>query len=166
MARTKTGLYFIKTVDGGPPAMDWFDLKGATAYYEGQILRLSATSGSAAKASASGTAMLGVTGANVTSSATTTQMPVYLADPRNVFEARMLATGAPHTRLRDKITFVVGTTHNYRIEGTAYNGAATACLRIIGYNPDDASGTATNKRYWVTFIPNNSLAGGDAGNKV
>ncbi len=160
MAKSKHGLFFVKTLNGSQPAMATVDLKGATAYYEGSVLRASQTSGSAAKAAAGATAVLGVCAANVTSSATTTQMPVYLADSNNVFEAKMIATGLPKPRLYDKVKFTVGTIHNYRLEGTANNGAATACIRIVGYHPDDVAATSSESvRYWVTFTNENSLVG-------
>lgn len=163
MARTKHGFFYVKTIDGGPPAMGQCYVKGATAYYEGQVMRCSMTSGSARRVAASGTSVLGVLGANVAASgATTTEVPFYYLNDRNIFEGRMLATGAPRTRLFDKVTVSVGTIHNYRVAATAYYGETTGCLRIVGWNPDDGAGTAANKRYWVTGLAATSLLGNGA----
>lgn len=153
MARTTPGLYFVKTLNGGPPARLMIYCKGATAYEEGQVLRLSGTSGSGIRAAGSATAVFAVTAAPLAKSgATTTEMPVYVINDNNVFEGRVIATGAPRTRLNDRVTFAQATTHTYRIAATVLQGAATACFRVVGYHPDDASGTATNKRFWVTGI--------------
>lgn len=161
MARTTKGLYFVKTLSGGPPAIRQMYLVTGEAYYEGQVLRATQT-GPAGTAAANCTSVLGVLGCNVASAdvTSTAKYPVYLLDGNNVFEGQMTATGAPKTRLYDKICFTKPTAGWVKLAGTAYNGAATACLRIIDVNPDDASGTATNKRYWVVANLENSVAGG------
>lgn len=147
MSRTKAGFFFVKTLDGSPPAKMNFPLVAGT-YHEGALLRVSGTSGSAVKAAVTNTACIGVAGAYIeTTTSGITQMPVYLADSKNVFEAVMVATGAPQARMADRAHFRVGTTHNFRLQGTA----GTAMFRIVGVHPDDAAGTGANKRYWIVF---------------
>lgn len=166
MAREKVGLFFVKTLSGSPPAMMWVPLKGGTAYYEGQPLRISATTGSAARVAAGGTAVFGIAAANVTSNATTTMMPVWLCDDNNVFEGRIAApTGNAWIRFADRVALTVGTVHNYRLTSTVYFGNATASFRIVGCHPDDITGTAANKRYWVMAINKASLVGDGLVNK-
>ena len=157
MARTYVGFYQVGTLNGSPPAVKNFDLKGATAFYEGAVLRLN-SSGSAVKAAAGIMQLLGVAGANVTSSASTTKMPVFLADNNNVFEAKMLGTGAPKGRYFSSVRYRVGTTHNFRLEGTEGTVGTCQC-RVVGAHPDDLSGTATGKRYRIVFNQKTSLLG-------
>ena len=156
MARTKAGFFFVKTRSGKQPAMDWVPLVGATAYYEGQVLRASATTGSAAKQSAAGTTILGIAAANVSSgSAATTKMPIYIADSENVFEGKMIASKAPRAVMYSEVDIRVGTTHNHRLQGTA----STKVARIVGFHPDEVLTAHTGCRFWVTFGPK-SLSGG------
>ena len=60
MAKTTAGLKFVKTDHGAPPVIAYFPVKISTAYKEGCVARISATSGSVAKQAAAGTAILGV----------------------------------------------------------------------------------------------------------
>ncbi len=162
MARTKNGFFFVKTIDGGPPAIDWRGMKVATAYHEGAVLRQSTTSGSGVKCAAAGTLVLGVLGAAVpTGHAGAVNAPIYLADHRNMFEVKCLGTGAPLTKLGKKVALAVATILNVRASGAVYTGDATAACRILGFHPDDASGTAAGKRYWVTILPKASAVVGD-----
>lgn len=162
MPRSYTGFRFVKTLNGGPPARVWCDIKGSSSMYDGEVLRMSGTSGSVALAAANGTAIFGVAGANVIANIATTQIPVYLADQNNVFEAKGIASRTAHFLLGDKVTIIVGSTHNFRVASTVLQGEATACCRIIGWHPDTVPGTAAaNQKYWVTFLPAVSIAAGD-----
>jgi hypothetical protein len=146
MARTTAGLFFVKTLNGANPAKTNVPVVVGT-YYEGQPLRVSATTGSAAKLPATGTAVYGVAAAYMsTLDSATEKLPMYAADNNNVFEGVMVATGAAQPRAQDPVNVRVGTTNNYRLAGTG----TLAHFRVVGVNPDDASGTAANKRYWVT----------------
>jgi hypothetical protein len=154
--RSKAGFFPVKTLNGAPPALRNFPLVGGTAYYEGAVLRLSATSGSAARATAAGTVVLGVLACDVASAdAATGKYPVYLADGNTMFKAKMLLTSVPQQKMTDLVGLSLGTVHNYRLQGTA----ATEVCRIEGFNPDEALTTHTGVEYWVTFNPDKSLSG-------
>ena len=166
MARTTRGFRFVRTIDGGPPAMGYFyrDNSTATAFKEGNVLRVSQTSGSAAKLpAATATVCLGVCGADFVSSTSGTAMPVYLAVPNNVFEAKMVATSTPKYRLMDTLDIRVNTVYNYSLQGTS----SVKHVRVVGYDPDDeGKSAATMIRYHVVFFPDRSAygrAGGASG---
>ena len=160
MARSYAGFRLVKTLNGAPPAQVNYPLVGATAYYEGEVLTLQ-TNGSAARASAAGTIVLGVCGANISSSAaatsggtlnlpsnTPTLCPIYLLDSNSVFEAIMLGSNVPRASVGDPYTLAVSTTHNYRIRATA-SATAPNQIRIVDFHPDEALTTHTCGRYWV-----------------
>ena len=152
MARTKAGFLFAGTKDGGPPAIKRYPLV-ATAYYEGAVMRLSGTTGSAAMAAAAGTSILGVLGCNVSnaqsSSATTGPFPVYLADDggNNLFKAKMIASSTPQAKVGDLCDVALATTHNYRLQATA----STNVVSIWGFDKDEALSAHTGVNYYVAF---------------
>ncbi len=150
MARTYAGFLFAGTKDGSPPRIKMYPLKAA-AYYEGAVLRLSATTGSAAMAAAAGTAILGVLGCNVTSaqssSGTTGPFPVYMADGPNLFKAKMIATSAPQALVGDVVDVALASTYNYRLQGTA----STKVVSIWDFKKDEAAATHTGVEYYVSF---------------
>lgn len=153
MARTKTGFFFVKTLNGAPPAMKQYPVVAATAYYEGAVLRISATSGSATKFEADGTAVLGVSAANISlarSSYATTRLPVYLADNNNVFEAQQGGVSLSDCQdvMHDLIDIEVAN-ENYRL-----GSASSKQCRVVGFHPDDVAKGATGARLWVTFAKN------------
>ncbi len=138
------GLRFRRTLNGGNAATDAVPLVEGS-YYDGHILRVN-TTGSGVKAAAGATAGVGyVMIGNLLKAdwSASSKYPVYLLDANNVFEARMLATGARSARRGDSCGIAVGSTHNFRLAATA------GCLRITGYHPDE-SGTASNGRFYVT----------------
>lgn len=146
MAREKAGFLLVKTLNGGPPAIQNYPLV-QTAYYEGNVLRLSGTTGSAALAAAAGTSILGVIATEVTNAnAASGDYPVYLADANNVFEAKMLVSSTPQAKVGDLADLAVAT-KNFRLQGTA----STNVISIHGYHPDEAASAHTGVRYWVTF---------------
>jgi hypothetical protein len=145
MARTYKGYFLVGTLNGSPPAMKNVPLI-ATAYYEGNVVRISATTGSCGLAPAAGTAVYGVIGCNVTNANSSSgTYPVWLMDANNVFECIRLDTGAPQVAMGDLVDIAVASTYNYRLQATA----STKVVRIVGVHPDDASGTAAGKRYRV-----------------
>lgn len=153
MARTKTGFFFVKTLNGAPPAMKQYPVVAGTAYHEGAVLRISATSGSATKFVADGTAVLGVSAANISlarSSYATTRLPVYLADNNNVFEAQYASVSLSDCQdiMHDLIDIKVGN-ENYRL-GTP---SSKQC-RVVGFQPEDVAKGVTGARVWVTFAKN------------
>lgn len=174
MARVYTGFRFVKTTNGSPPAMHMCNLKSTTAsVYEGQLLRMSATSGSVACAAIAGTAIYGVAAANVTSSPATTKMPVYLADLNNVFEARgtLTSTARPNALVGKRVAIAGTVSTNYRIAMASLEGVATApAVRVVGYNPGETCNgskvtpytSQTGVKYWVKFLEYPSLVDGDA----
>lgn len=136
------------TLSGGPPAILYFPLVTATAYKIGNVLRISATSGSAAKQVAAGTAILGVAVRDVAlTSASVTKMPVWIADGNTVFEAKKIVTGVPQNNVGDPADIVVGSVYNYRIN----TAASTKVAKIVGYHPDEATTAHTGCRYYVMF---------------
>jgi hypothetical protein len=145
MAITKVGLRFRRTLSGGPPAMDQVPLV-ATAYYDGNVLRVNATTGSACLAKTLATSAVAyVMNGNVSNgNSSTGKWPVYIINDDTVFEARMAATGARQARVTDLSALRVGTTYNYRLSGTA------GPFRIVGVHPDDVGGTGSNGRFYVT----------------
>lgn len=150
MARTNVGFAFVGTKDGGPPAVKNFPLVAAI-YKEGNVLRLSATTGSATKAAAAGTSILGVLGSNLTSaqssSATTGPHMVYLADGNNLFKAKMLTSSTPQYKVGDLCDIALTTTYNYRLQGTA----STDVVSIYGFDADEALSAHTGVEYYVSF---------------
>ncbi len=152
MARTYAGFLFVGTKDGGPPAIKRFPL-AAAIYTEGNVLRLSSTTGSATKAAAAGTSILGVLGCNLTAaqaaSATTGPHPVYLADGNNLFKAKMLASSTPQAKVGDLCDIAaIATTYNYRLSATA---ASTSVISIWGFDKDEALSAHTGVNYYVSF---------------
>jgi hypothetical protein len=146
MALSYVGLRFRKTLNGGNPAMTNAPLVH-TSYEDGNILRLN-TTGSGVRMAAGATAgmayvMIGsLANANW---AATGRYPVYLLDGNNVFEARILATGARSARVGDSCGVAVGSTYNYRLAATA------GPLKVTGYHPDEAATTTgANGRFYVT----------------
>jgi hypothetical protein len=141
------GLRFRKRLGGGTPEMSNVPLVEGT-YTDGNILRVSGTSGSAAKLAASGTAAAFVFCGNLDKSdwVATTKYPVYHLDENNVFEARMLASVTPQQKYLDYAGVAVGSTYNYRLQGTTTSGP----LKIVGYPPDQANTAATNLKFYVT----------------
>jgi hypothetical protein len=158
MARSYNGFKYVKTLAGTPPAMGWITLTGGS-FYEGEVLRISASSGKGALFANSGTAAAGVLAADCTTAATDRSRPYYLADSQNVFEAiNTTAVTLPYC-LGDKFTVNIGSTHAFHVTGTALAGNATACVRCVGYHPDEVTTSATGKRLWVVFINQTSLYG-------
>ena len=155
MARTTQGLYFVKTLDGGPPAMGWAYLKVGTVYYQGQPVRVSNTSGTCIRMATAGTSCYGVVSGDLATSVTTTKVSIHLANQNNVFEVKATGTGLPRKSVVDQVKLGLATVHNYRaILGNSAGGA----LRVVGFNPDDIAATVTETvRYWVTI--NTSLFG-------
>ena len=152
MARTNAGFMFAGTKDGGPPAIKRYPLVAAI-YKEGNVLRLSATTGSATKAAAAGTSILGVLGCNLTSaqssSATTGPHPVYLAVPNNLFLAKMLASSTPQYKVGDTCDIAaIATTYNYRLSATA---GSTNVISIWGFKADESLSAHTGVEYYVSF---------------
>ena len=160
MARAYDGFLFLKTRSGGPPAKTVYNLKSGT-YYDGSVLRLSATSGSAIVIADGATGILGVSSSYVsTADSLTTPISVYNADKDNVFKVRMAGGTVPRGVMHNFCDIVVSTTFNHRIEGTA--GAAVSQTRIIGYedfkqdNQTVVTGkvSATFVQYHVVFTSN------------
>jgi len=152
MARTNAGFLFVGTRDGGPPAVRRFPLVSAI-YKQGNVLRLSATTGSATKAAASGTSILGVLANNLTAaqaaSATTGPHLVYLASGNNIFKAKMLASSTPQVKIGDTCDIAaIATTYNYRLSNT---GGSTNVISIVGFDGDEALSAHTGVEYYVTF---------------
>ena len=150
MARTNAGFIFAGTKNGGPPAINRYPLVAAI-YKEGNVLRLSGTTGSATKAAAAGTSILGVLGCNLTSaqssSATTGPHPVYLADGNNLFKAKMIASSTPQYKIGDTCDLGLATTYNYRLQATA----STNVISIWGFDADEALSAHTGVEYYVAF---------------
>lgn len=147
MAKTTAGLKFVKTDHGSPPVIAYFPVTISTAYKEGGVARISATTGSAQKQVATGTAILGVIAdtvalANVSNS---TRLGVYV-DPGAIFEVKMLASSTPQTKVGDLVDLAVSTTYNYRLSGSA---ASTKVFKIVGFNPNESLSAHTGVRYWV-----------------
>jgi len=152
MARSYAGFLFVGTKNGGPPAIKRFPLVAAI-YAEGNVLRLSNTTGSAAKAAADGTSILGVLGCNLTSaessSGTTGPHPVYLADGNNLFKAKMIASSTPQAKVGDLCDIAaIATTYNYRLSATA---ASTKVCQIWGFQSDESLAAHTGVNYYVCF---------------
>jgi hypothetical protein len=149
MARTKVGFLPVKTLSGNPPAMKNYPFASGT-YYEGTVLRLSGTTGSAKAAAAAGTSLLGVCAAYITTANSTSgEYPVYLANDDSLFEAKMIATGGllPQKRVGDVVDLAVSTA-NCRLQGTA----STSVFSIVEVHPDEpASTTNSPVRYFVKF---------------
>jgi len=145
MSISYVGLRFRKTLSGGTPAIAHMPLV-ATAYYDGNVLRVNGTTGSACLCASGGTIAAGfVMIGNVTNANSSSGVhPMYIINGDSVFEARMRATGARRARTGDLACLNVGTTYNYRLGGTA------GAFRILEPHPDDAGGTAANGRYYVT----------------
>ena len=150
MARTKAGFMFAGTKDGGPPAIKRYPLVAAI-YTEGNVLRVSNTTGSATKAAAAGTSILGVLGCNLTSaqssSGTTGPHPVYLADGNNLFKAKMIASSTPQYKVGDVCDVALATTYNYRLQATA----STNVVSIWGFDADESLSAHTGVEYYVSF---------------
>lgn len=146
MALSYVGLRFRKTLNGAGGAMTQIPLVEGT-YYDGNVLRLSGTSGSGTKVAADGTTVAYVLSGNVTkANSVSGKYSAYILDNNNVFEARMLATGAPQARVGDLANIAVGSTYNYRLQGTTTSGP----LRIVGYHPDESTSGHANGRFYVT----------------
>lgn len=147
MSLSYVGLRFRKRLGGGTPQMAQVPLVAGT-YYDGNILRISGTSGSAAKLAAAGTAVAYVMCGNVLKAdcTSTARYPVYHLDESNVFEAYMLASVTPQQKVGDMAGLAVGSTYNYRLTGTTTSGP----LKIVGFHPDESKSAGTGKRFYVT----------------
>lgn len=165
MARTKLGLFFVKTLNGAPPAMQEVLPTGGTTIYEGAPLRLSATYGKVGNLAITATAMYGVAAHKLTAAQVTAATPLlcYLADGNNVFEGKQASTSsiAPRAYLGDLLD--IGGTAGDNVRLTT--AASTKMLRVVGWNPikTDSSGNqtavapataATGTYYWVTSAKN------------
>ena len=147
MARTTAGLKFVKTTTGAPPTIDYFPVVISTAYKEGCVARISATTGSVAKQASTGTAILGVIADTVALAdvANTTRLGVY-TDPNAIFEVKMLTSSTPQAKVGDLVDLAIATTYNYRLSGTT---ASTKVFKIVGFNPNESLSAHTGVKYWV-----------------
>lgn len=153
MAREYHGFFPVSTLNGGPPAVAHVPLVSAI-YTEGNALRLKATTGSATKAAAAGTAILGFMAQNLTAAqAGTGKHMIYLNDGNTVFQATRIATGLSKLSLYDKADLAVASTYNFRIQGTA----STEVFTIVGVHPDDETSQAANVRYYVVGNPKTAI---------
>ncbi|MFA5376437.1 MAG: hypothetical protein WC455_11895 [Dehalococcoidia bacterium] len=151
MAREYAGFLPVRSETGGPPPIKNYPLVSGT-YYEGSILRLSATTGSATKFADGGTSVLGVCAAYVsTADSTTGKYPVYLPVPTTEFEAKMLGSFAPQAKVGDKVPILVGTTFNYRLRGTVAGTASLEVCAISGFHPDESLSAHTGNKFRVKF---------------
>lgn len=138
------GLKFVKTLHGGPPAMDQIPLV-SDAYYPGQVLRVSGTSGSGAVAAAAGTSMAYVAASYVaTTDSTVGKHPVYRLDDFNIFEAKMAVSSTPQQKVGDLCDLAVKG-ENHALQGTA----STKVLQIVGFPGQESTDAATNHNYYV-----------------
>lgn len=148
--RQYAGFSFVKTLNGGPPVIKNMPAVAGT-YTEGMVLRLSATTGSVAAQSASGTAIYGVCSANVSrADSATTRIPVIRADEYTLFEAKMLASVAPQSKVGDTCDLAVGSTYNYRLAATSSLGMC----KIHEFHPDESLSAHTGARFRVAFAKN------------
>jgi hypothetical protein len=153
MPRTYHGFFPVKTLNGGEPALAHVPLVSAI-YEEGNVLRLKATTGSATKAAAAGTALLGALACSLTAAQSLTgKHPVYLFDGNTVFQATRIATGLSKLSRFDKVDLAVASTYNFRIQGTA----STEAFTIYDVHPDDETSQAANVRYYVLPNPEVSI---------
>ncbi len=159
MALTKKGFFPFKTLNGQLPAMKNFALV-QTAYYEGQVLRASATTPSAKALGTRGTTPLGVIGCNVTNANATgtNTYPVYLADGNTIFEARM-GNGIDCTDHILTLKPITVSSGDHTVCSTTGATAANNVLQIYDVHPrETVTGTPSNKRVLVKFA--RSLVGG------
>lgn len=143
------GFTFAYTTSGGPPVIKNLPLVHGTAYKAGSVMRIVATTGSAGRAAAAGTSILGVMACDVTqANASSGKYPVYIANDSAVFQAKQIGSVAPPERIGDCADIALATIHNYRISSTA---ASTAVLSIVGYPGDESTSAHTGCNYYVKF---------------
>jgi hypothetical protein len=153
MARSKAGFLPTRSETGGPPPIRNYPLVSGT-YYEGSVVRLT-TTGSAGLFADGGTSVLGVSAAYVTTAQSVSgKYPVYLASPTTEFEAIMLGSFAPQSKVGDKVPILVGSTHNYRLRGTVAGTASLEVCAITGFHPDESLSAHTNNKFRVKFSRN------------
>jgi len=90
----------------------------------------------------------------------TFKAPVALANADNIFEVIQIKAVAPQTRVGDVADIAVGSTHNYRMSGTAVGATyvATTPLIVVGYDADEPTSSHPNCKFYVQF--NNALFNG------
>ncbi len=151
MARSKAGFLPVRSETGGPPPIRNYPLVAGT-YYEGSVLRLNATTGSAALFASGGTSVLGVCAAYVTTAQSASgKYPVYLAVPTTEFEGVILGSYAPQAKVGDKCPILAGTTWNFRLRGTVAGTASLEVCAITGFHPDEALTAHTSGKYRFKF---------------
>jgi len=159
MARTTAGFRFVKTLNGSPPTMivARFTPASATAYYDGNVIRVGAT-GLHHKVAEAGTEVLGVLSQDIAKGTATTDALLYAADTNNVFETKMIYARAvaPRGYQGQNLDIDIGSVYNYRVATAAANNAGgltgSGQCTIIGAHPDDIDLTSTaNLRYWIVF---------------
>jgi hypothetical protein len=153
---TKRGLKFVRTNHGGPPHMDNVPFSGGTTYYAGQILSISATSGSAKVWADGMTGMSYISASYVsaTDCATTSKFPVYLLDGSNIFEAIMLRARGPQEMVGLRVAAITSS-GEHTIRGTAVAAGTLADFTIVGFHPDcTATPGATGAKFYVRSSQN------------
>lgn len=139
------GFKFAYTLHGGPPAIAQVPLVSDT-YYPGQVLRISATTGSAAVAAAAGTAVAYVAASYVSAANSVIgKHPVYLLDASNVFLTQKASTGKQTEFIGDAMDLAVGSTENHYVS----TAAATNVFTCVGFPGADADAEATNNNLYV-----------------
>ena len=146
MALSYVGFRFRRTLSGGSPAKAELPLASGT-YYDGNVLKAN-TSGSAALVTAGTTVasyvMIGNATKATVDASPATKYSMYIVNEDNVFEARMLVSVAPQTKVTDLAGLAIASTYNHRLMGTV------GMFRVIGYHPDEALTAHTNGRFFVT----------------
>ena len=137
------GFKFAYTLHGGPPATDQVPLVSGT-YYPGQVLRISATTGSATKAAAAGTSLAYVNAAYTTTADSGGLHPAYRLDDFNVFKAVMIASSTPQPYVGDQTDLAVST-NDFSLQGTA----STNVFQIVGFPGEESTAAHGTCSYYV-----------------
>jgi hypothetical protein len=139
------GFQFAYTTTGGPPQVEHVPLVSGT-YYPGDVLRCSATTGSAAKIAAAGTSAAYVNSVYVsTADSTTGKYPVYPTTDNNIFKAKMVAASECQKKVGDLCD--IATSAPMSLQATA----STNVISIVGFPGGTPIASTANNYYYVKF---------------
>jgi hypothetical protein len=156
-SQSNRGFRYVKNLYGAQAVLETLPVVLSVTYWNGNLVTISGTSGSARVAVAADTSVYGVAAHALGTAVAGDTLKIYPLRGGNVFEAKAhggLSGGKPENYIGKVADLIIPTATYHRL-GT---GASTKILMIVGHHPDDKAKATQGLRYWVTGVSVNSIA--------